>query len=456
MRIIMLLALLLTATPSYAAAVFKQSDICTPSNIPPGGSADIDRRKLVGQILKTVNVADIDLDPTGGEVTFAMKREAIVDPPQFCKVRGCSGDTQVQLGTAYIAMRRFILANNKKPPAATGGFEIVRTGSGVTGDITPRELMDATFAGISATCWAPAKPSGQPGGAGGNGNGGGAAGGPPGKTTEPQVRFMVRKSVQDLSTLQSSDAFKGLDRATFAVTTDYLKNLSTYNVNGVVGIGLSSLHPAANVDADLIAYGLYNRQFFTGSVPKSSTQIYNIGGGFADNFLFDSPAGAANLQWATQYLESEISNGRLWSTSLTYTPLTGPFIGRAEYFGPFAVVLIPYASFTHGEVLDHGTDPTFVANKGFDRIGGHLESVIYFDSIDPSTSWLQGFTWRNIYDYYYGITGFYRSIDRFESKLSFTFPDQQFWSVDLDYISGRTLDTLQLQQQLTLGVGLKY
>src|ERR1700722_10688828 len=113
MRILALLALLLMAAPSYAADDFKQSDICTPSNIPPGGSADIDRHKLVGQILKTVNVGDIDLDPDGGEVTFAMKRAAIVDPPQFCTMtRRCSADTQVQLGNAYITLRKFILAND--------------------------------------------------------------------------------------------------------------------------------------------------------------------------------------------------------------------------------------------------------------------------------------------------------------------------------------------------------
>lgn len=469
MRIIAILVFIFLATPAFArsngAVSFKMADICTPSKIPLGGSAEINRRKLVGQVLKSAGVADIDIDPEGGDVDFAMKKAAIADPNLFCNsTKKCSAYTKVKLGGAYIILKQFIQENSKKPPKNTGGFFIMRTRGNVTGEITPRELMDSTFTGISARCIAPVKTNGSSEGSAGrsgagrveNGGKGTNAKKSGGRKSKLDLQFMIRKDVADLDTLQSSDAFKALDRASFAVSSDYLKSTYTYNINGVAGIGLFKFSPARNVDADLIAYGLYTRQLVAGQVPKSAHDIDNIGGGFADNFHFDVPAGAFKLQWSAQYLESRISNGQLWSTSLTYIPLTGPLIGRAKYFGPFALLLLPRITFTHGSVIDHGLDPDFVANKEFDRIGGHLEAVVFFDSIDPNLSWMNGFSWRNIYDFYYGITGYYRTIDRFESKISYKFPDQKYWSIDLDYISGRNLDSLQLQQQLTLGVGLKF
>src|ERR1700730_9406117 len=163
MRIVVLLVLLFIATPSYAAGDLKMSDICTPSKIPPGGSAEIDPRKLVGQILKAANVADIDLDPDGGEVPFAMKREAIVDTRSFCTTtRRCSDDTRVQLGVAFIRLRKFIADNNKPRSPENPGFEILRTRDNVTGEITPRELMDSNFTGLSARCVAAAKKDDKP------------------------------------------------------------------------------------------------------------------------------------------------------------------------------------------------------------------------------------------------------------------------------------------------------
>jgi hypothetical protein len=43
-----------------------------------------------------------------------------------------------------------------------------------------------------------------------------------------------------------------------------------------------------------------------------------------------------------------------------------------------------------------------------------------------------------------------------ETSLSYVLPGQEFWSIDLKYVEGRNLDTLEKQQLLTLGVGLKY
>ena len=114
-------------------------------------------------------------------------------------------------------------------------------------------------------------------------------------------------------------------------------------------------------------------------------------------------------------------------------------------------MLTPQLKFVSGKVLDHGRDPTFVANKGFARTGGRVEFLMVDDG-----GTFDGFSWLNAYEYQYGISGYYKSVDQFESKISYSFGYQQNWSISLDYISGRNLDTLELQQQLTLGLGLKY
>ena len=54
------------------------------------------------------------------------------------------------------------------------------------------------------------------------------------------------------------------------------------------------------------------------------------------------------------------------------------------------------------------------------------------------------------------LQGQFKSVARFDSTLAYTMPGQEFWSLQLKYVYGRNLDTLERLQQISLGVGLKY
>jgi hypothetical protein len=162
------------------------------------------------------------------------------------------------------------------------------------------------------------------------------------------------------------------------------------------------------------------------------------------------------------------------SGKVTYTPYINPLvipgIATTERVGDFLLMLRPQAVFIYGDVIDSGNTPvltnvasnliltnvgakTTLTNAGtFQRVGTHLEF-----SANADTGMLQGVGVRFAYDYLKSHGGGPMSqVTLFTAIVSYPMPKQEYWSVQLKYTDGRNLDTLEQQQLLTLGIGLKY
>jgi hypothetical protein len=436
-----MLVLVTLIVPIQAFADFKPSQICTPEVIRPGSRGQVDQRQLVGQLLKAQGLSEIDLDTRAHEVTYPMKRDAILAPSAFCEThKFCAKDAVQKLGRAYTELFIFIRTNSKPVEPGKTGFEILRASNGRT--VTPEELLADTWSDISAVCVVAPEKSTVPTQ-------------PDGKVEKPSVtqRFMVRKKVDDLRYSQDEKTkFKALDRASLSVTSDYIKHTTTYAIDGVAGYGIGKIPLGQYAEAEIVGFGSYTRQFVAGAAPKNAPNVHNIGFGGLGNVIFDAFGGSHSLQFYSQFVHSDVTDANIVSGNMVYTPLTGVLIGRPIYlFGTIAVLLTPQAKFVFGRVLEAGTSTELVSKDDFTRAGGRIELLLVDDG-----GFFNGFSLRTSYEYLKVITGTFDSIDRFESTLSYKFPEQQFWSIDLRFMYGRNLDTLEQQRQLTLGVGFKY
>lgn len=450
MRQVVFLLAVLVASPAAADFNPELKQVCTPKEIKPGEFGQISSRKLLGHAIKSAGLSAIDLDTEGNEVSLTAEKEAILNPDQYCKVRDrCSKGTLEKLAEVYTNIDGFIRNNDPRYVVRSKkGYYDIRSDSDSTKRVTVRELLADKIVGVTARCVMP--PSD------------GVADGKDDKKEEAKNahpdktpvahRFMIRKKVTDLQYAQEDKQFKGLDRASLSVADDYLKRNITYNLSGVAGFGISHISLGKSADADIVAYTTYTKQTIAGNAPKNSKDVDNIGLGVLASALFPAFGDYHAVQVYPQYLRSNVSEGELFSGNIVYSPQTWPGVGAPfPLFGDLVGLFTPQAKFIWGRVTAHGRDPDFIADKDFSRVGGRLEFLMLMDD-----GLLKGLSWRNAYEYQYGMRGYYRSVDRFESTLSFKFPDQQNWSIDLAYVSGRNLDTLELQQQLTLGLGLKY
>jgi hypothetical protein len=432
----------LIISPAIAAGFAPAIEqVCKPKPVKAGERGEVDRKMLLGQLLS--GISDIQLDTEGGDLTFPNKRDAIINPVLFCQSRSCGKGIEDKLAGLRTDLIEFFRANSMPVAPDKGGFEIRRTGGQMTGEIVPGEFFGDSFSGISAVCVAAVKKE-----ANGLGKKQGEKDNGRPAITE---RLMVRKSVTDLRVSQSQkDKFKALDRAAFSVTDDYLKNTQSYNIDGVAGYALTNV-PFANGYGEFIGFGSYTRQFVTGTVPKGSANVHNMSFGLLDNIVYDWGGERHNLQLFSQILHSEVSYATLLTGNVIYSPLTGRWIGEPGYIGTFAFQFSPQIKYVYGHVLEAGFDPNFIAQKEYNRVGSRIELLVVDDG-----GMFNGFSLRTAYEYLRVLSGPLQTVERLESTLSYKFPDQEFWSIDLKYVNGRNLDTLELQKMLTVGVGFKY
>ena len=439
MRIVVLLVALLLASMSSSSAAFEPAfdAVCEPSPVAPGSRGRIDWRNFVKNVLdgRAVSFSEGRLIPTDEQA-----RTALIDPGTYC-LRNTCGDQgfQTKLVQAHRDVQLFIDANSKPVGAGTSGYDISRANGGRDG-ITVREFFSGN---VSAVCViAPLKP---------------------GETVKekekgPTItrRFMVRKKITDLKILQASESFKELDRASFAVDSDFLQNSHSYAIDGVVGYGLGRVPLGIGI-ADLVAFGSYTRQYVAGTTTPNSPNIHNMGFGLLNSVVFNAGGQQHNLKLFAHYLHADRRDLNYVTGNVVYSLMTGWAIGQPLRSGPIAfLVLPPQLKYIYGRVFDGGISNELAEGKNFQRAGGRLDVLFYGDS-GTGDEILDRLQLRFGYEYLRVIQGsFHRSIDRFETTLSYVFPKQEFWSFDVKFWSGRNLDTLEQEKAMTLGIGFKY
>ncbi len=287
------------------------------------------------------------------------------------------------------------------------------------------------------------------------------------KATLPGT-LLIRNSIGDLTIAQQSDAFKTLKQASLSITDDMVKDSTAYALQGVVGYGFGpgDIPGWDGARGQAIPFVSYTRQFVEGNNPNKISDVDNIGLGLIGDALLPAfPLQNAfpftrdmynDIALTTQVVHSDTTNTNILSGQVTYTPYIDPTvipgIGTTETIGDFLVMLTPQFVFLYGDVLNSTPNAVLSQPGTYERIGTHVAFALKADA-----GVLSGFGINTSYDYQraYGDSPI-SDIELFSATVSYTLPKTQFWSVQLTYADGRDLNTLQKQQLLTLGVGLKY
>jgi hypothetical protein len=440
-----LIAILLTSflvVGSAIAAPFnpKPGEVCTPSPTPSAGRSKVDPRKLLGVLLKSQKIFDVDLDTSGNATSFDTRMDAVLRSDAFCDPIGrCSEGTAAKLATATFALVDFLTRNSRAVPTGQSGFEVRPP----VGNELDQARMSAFLRGaggsyqiacIASVAALPAAPS---------------------EATVQATKFIsaiaVRRNIEDLSIPSSSAKFDGLDRAGISYTDDRVKGTRTLATAGVAGYQLPDSLFGEYARTILFADYYGNRVWADNT--KNSQNIGNAGAGILGSF--DIPVGGFfhNVDLFGHYVHSHVTDSDLVSGKLVITPdLPIPGVGIAfnPNDGPLAFLLKPQLNFVYGSVLNAGSNPSLADTSEYARGGGKIAFWIFgvdgiFKNFTLSSSYESAKVWKGPFD----------SISRFESALGYMLGDQNNWAIELKYANGRNLDTLEREQVVMLGLGFK-
>jgi len=439
MRTICSAILLVTISAGLAKAAFNPDpvDICPTGS--PTAERPIDPDSVLWKLLSSHGLSPPDLGIRRGDDSYLLRSNAILDPGGYCSTHKCSKNAERALTAVQGELLHFWQSNAHQP----GPKDKFLT-SPVAPDTNPNPVLEQFFREtktVHAVCLAvkvePSPPSLPP------------------TTNAPDIR--VRKSATDLSVKQNDKAFKGLDRATLSFVHDYVANTSTYDIEGVVGLALGPVQydKTSLANFQLIPYGGYTRQLVQGGPKAKQTNVENFSAGLIGDWLFPVNTYFQDFQLYPQIVHSNRTNADVLSGNAVLTPdFPLPGIG-GKYLpyqnAPFSFQLTLQAKTVFGQVLHAGSDPTLNASKNFVRIGPRVGITVFGE-----TGIFAGWSASAMYEDQEVLQGQFKSVARFDSTLAYTMPGQEFWSLQLKYVYGRNLDTLERLQQISLGVGLKY
>lgn len=435
----LLISIVLASTAAAAPFDPKVSDVCAATPAAAGARGKVDTRRLLGALLKSQGIYEFDLDTSGGDATFETKIKAVTNFNTFCNAPGrCSQGTATKLSNAAIALIDFLRRNARVVPAGQAGFEVTSSVSGLDQPRLTAFLRGAPGA-FQVVCvagaTAPAAPIGE---------------------AEAQIKSIVssiavRKNIEDLTIPSSSKKFQSLDRATISYTDDRIKGTRTLATAGVAGYQL----PASLLGeyASTILFADYSGNRVWADNPKNNQNIGNFGTGVLGNFDVPLFGYFQNVNLFGHYVHSHVTDSDLFAGKMTITPdLPIPGVGIAfnPNDGPLAFLLKPQLKLVYGSVLNAGSNPLLIDTHDYARGGGKIAFWIFgVDGI------FRNFTFNASYESLKVWRGPLDTISRFESTLSYTLGDQDNWAVELKYVNGRNVDTLEREQIVKLGLGYK-
>lgn len=435
----------LGATAAYAASFAPDLDVvCAPSPVPAAARASVDRKKLIGALLKEQAISDLDLDPSGNDLTFETKLNAVLGGAAFCSgPKRCSEGTAGKLNLANEKLVSFLRDNSRAVGPGQSGFEVSPPVSRSRDLAQVREtarLVDDFLhgkGGLRVACIA----------------------GPVAPADEAHVQakkvlsaIAVRKSIDDLAAKPGSDSFRSAGRASVSYTDDGIKGTRTLASEAIVGYRLPDSLLRAGSSATLFATYYGNRVWAID--PKDEENVGNVGTGILGNFGFPVLDTAQSVQIFGHYIHSHVTNSDLLSAKLTMSPnLPLPGLGatfRPGNAGPLEFAWEPQLKLVYGSVLNAGSNPLLIDTHDYARGGGKISFWIFgvdgiFKNFTFNTSYENLKVWRGPLD----------TVSRFESALSYTLGDQDNWAIELKYVNGRNVDTLEREQIVKIGLGYK-
>jgi hypothetical protein len=403
-------------------------------------SGRANREVLVQMLLQDCSLFPLDYDLTG-RVTYSEQAEAILGNIDYCTKDKCSKDTPDKLADAY----GYLLSISEGTPISIGDNKIsisLKARNSAAGRDLLRAFLQGPADAVDATCVAAANPNAPP---------------PATKPTEQSSAtsaFAIRKNVADLPISRDSPQFKGLDKGSFALNDDYMSAKLGVNVDLAAGytFGPYALTTDQNSSLSFTPFVYYHQQYVAAQTASQDQKVFNVAGGLLSTWeLFH----LGIFQFSPKYVHAIHADADMESVNLVYTPpITIAGIGGATEVpytdGSVYFRFSPQLQVSYGDVTKTSSELPLLPTGRFGWLGPSLALYLY------GANTFEGWSYIVSYVYLSGFAGPYSNVKRWENTLNYSLSSNDMWSVQLKYIYGQDLDTLQMQKAVTIGVGFKY
>jgi len=429
--VLLIAASMVTLAPAANAATFepKVKEVCARA---PTEGWVVNRRAFVARLIqKHAGVSAIDLRPDGEPVTYDMQAAAIINPEEFCKANGCSPETAAKLGSTYVVLHEFLVANSGAYRDAS--YKVV-------GPASAENFLSGTDGTVTIQCFPPAVQQQA------------AAAGKQIPAEGPRHYFGIRKNIDDFRYSQNDPEFKKVERASLTFKHDYEADSESVGIDGVAGYTFGPA-PIGRSQLRFTPFLQYKQNTVNNPGTASDQGVYDLGVGAVGGILFPIGNIYQDLQLYPKYVHSYRNGAETLVTSLVYSPQPAwAFIGHATYIVPnvLSAQFTPQLKAAYGVVYDDGGDPALLEKGQYSRWGPKIAVALYGED------WLKGFLVNVSYETYEVSNAQISSLERFEASLNYTIGEKELWALQLKYVNGQDLDTWEDQDQVTLGAGLKY
>jgi hypothetical protein len=296
----------------------------------------------------------------------------------------------------------------------------------------------------------------------------------------PSAVFRVRGDPTDLRNPLKENS----KPATFSITDDYEKTVTSFQINGALGVGISGplvTEPSPiggyNVVADgqLIFYGRLNQK---GADNVESLQIDNKALGLLANVDYGRIGGwENNISLLAAYTWDNKVNSEIETARVVWAPLPA-WSAKSDAVNWWLRSFRNYASFSlgklvfqvrntltgeavYGNAVEAGTDPLFQEDKTYFQAGGVVGSNISWVNMNllrlgRSEGLLRGMTLFATYKWLDGISGSIDTFERFEGGVTFALGESNKFGWTTKYVHGRLDDTLQEVDFVESALSLKF
>jgi len=266
------------------------------------------------------------------------------------------------------------------------------------------------------------------------------------------THFRIRKTTDDLVVAQSDDdAFKGVSGATFGFKQDIAADKITEDVTAVLGYALPRTY-LGQTSLDHIPFVKYDHHVTSPTKP-GTPDVNNIGFGWLEDIVSGlSPTIQNELTITPVYVRSIAAGTEIVQVNVYDRLVPFDFLAHSVRAGPVDVQAKIAVRVSVGHVVSSGTLADFAATNNFVRFGGSVDGTI----AGASGTLLEQLVLKGTYVYFRQNSDTPKSIPRREIALSYAFQKQKFVTLDASYISGRNLDSLQLEKYWSVGLGVKY
>lgn len=265
----------------------------------------------------------------------------------------------------------------------------------------------------------------------------------------------VRGLSDDLNIDRGDTRFKGTTSATGSYSANTVATRTfTTSATGAVGYALSTIP-----ETQIVPYvSFYQSVTNIEGKATSDDPNNNVAGGILFQHYVDYGGVTHEFSIKPQYLYDTTSEARLVSARAIYTPAMNiPFnlnsFGQLNFLpgSPWAEVVLNLRD-DIGSYSYRGSTPAVVAvNRDFERVGTQAGFTLLTDA----NSSLPSFTWITTETYLYGISGFYRQLELFQTSFTYNFPNS-YLGLTFSYKHGRDEDTAVPAQIYTVGLSGHY